>query len=174
MVDAATPAAFTHRSVIAVSAVRDGVLVDPSVEPSISSTPEPVVIEQRSAFELPQMRMAEEPMATGFGSTLSETVGAGGVTTGIEHVTVGLTREPLTHCRRNRIVVEPVRDVCMVARPVAAPPVANPVELAEPVRHDHAIVTRVDVPYGTDEGEHESDGASGGITTGSGSGALGN
>lgn len=153
--------------------VRAGVLVAPSVDPSISSAPSSVLIEHDCAFELPQITIADACSATGFGSALKDTDGAGGVTTGTEHVATGLIRAPFTHCRKYRIVVEPVADDFWTTRPTATPFVANPVELALPVRHDHDTVTGVDVPNGTDAGEHESDAVSGGVTTGCGNDGSG-
>ena len=64
-------------------------------------------------------------------------------------------------------------DEYIVVRPLDIPPVANPVELACPVRHDHETVIGVDVPYCAEDGEHESDGVSGGTTFGFGIGLVG-
>ena len=145
VVEAVIPPAFIHVSVIGVGTVIGGVLVEPSVSPLINCVPAPVLIEQRDAFELPQIRMADEPAWTGFGSILSDTVGAGGVTTRTEHVTVGEIRAPSTHCSLKFSVVVPVRDEKSVVRPTGVP-AAKPVELADPVRHDHETTIGDDVP----------------------------
>ena len=63
-------------------------LVEPSVLPSMSSVVEVALSEQRAAFELPQIMIADDPASTGFGSALNETAGAGGMRTGTAHVAV--------------------------------------------------------------------------------------
>ncbi len=172
-VELVIPAAFVHVRVTGVVINSAAVLVAPSVEPSISSVLDVARSEHFDAFELPQITTADPPSSTGFGSAVSETAGAGGTATGIEHVATGLMRAPLTHWRKNRIEDVARDEEFKVARPTAVPPVANPVELAVPVRHDHETVTGVVVPNGTDDGEHESDGVSGGTTVGGGTGMVG-